>query len=123
MSDASRINREQFVEQVLRIIPERFPLVKLARGDEAFSLRVNGHVAPLENIYRAVNLRPEEMRHIVERWVVELLRAAEGTPDRNGSFDELRDRIYPMILGDRAGGATASAEEAHRGIVTQPLVD
>jgi hypothetical protein len=127
----SELNREQFIEQVLRIVPERFPLVKLARGDEAFSLRVNGHVAPLENIYRAVNLRPEEMRHIVERWVVELLRAAEGTPDRNGSFDELRDRIYPMILGDRAGAATGAAtggagggaEDAHRGIVTQPLVD
>jgi hypothetical protein len=110
------VSREQFLDQVLRIIPEKFPLVKLARGEAPFSLRVNGHVAPLENIYRAAQLRPDEMRHLVERWLVELLRASEGTPDRNGSFDELRERIYPMILGDRG-------DDAHRGIVTQPLVD
>ena len=105
------VSREQFLDQVLRIIPEKFPLVKLARGEVPFSLRVNGHVARLENIYRAWQLRPDETRHHVERWLVELLRAAEGTPDRNGSFDELRERILPMVLGDRG-------DDAHRGMVT-----
>lgn len=112
----SALTREQFVEQVLKVVPERFPLVKLARGDAPFSMRVNGHVVSLENIYRMAVLRPEDMRHNIERWVVELLRAAEGSPDRHGSFDELKERIYPMILGDRA-------DESHRGIVSEPLVD
>jgi len=30
------VSREQFLEQVLRIIPEKFPLVKLARGEAPF---------------------------------------------------------------------------------------
>jgi uncharacterized protein YtpQ (UPF0354 family) len=79
-------------------------------------MRVNGHVVSLENIYRMAMLKPEEMRHNIERWVVELLRAAEGTPDRNGTLDELRERIFPMLLGERTG-------ESHKGIVSQPLVE
>ena len=47
-------------------------------------MKVNGHVASLENLYRSVALHPDESRHQIERWVVELLRAAEGSPDRTG---------------------------------------
>ncbi len=112
----AELTREQFFEQVLKTVPERFPLVELARGEAPFSMQVNGHLVSLENIYRMAVLRPDEARHNIERWVVELLRAAEGTPDRNGSFDDLRDRIYPMILPDRG-------DDAQRGTVSQPLVD
>jgi uncharacterized protein YtpQ (UPF0354 family) len=111
----SAVSREQFVEQVLKVVPARFPLVKLARGDQSFSLRVNGHIVSLENIYRVAALQPEDSKHHIERWMVELLRAAEGTPDRNGSFDELRPRILPMVLPE-------SAEAAYHHTVWQPLV-
>src|SRR5579862_4956800 len=103
----SAISREQFVEQVLRQVPERFPLAKLARGDEPFSMRINGHVVSLENLYRLAVLQPEDMRRHVERWMVELLRAAEGSPDRTGSFEELKERILPMLLPEEAGEAHA----------------
>lgn len=110
------ISREQFVERVLSLVPQKFPLVKIARGQAPFSLRINGNLVPLENLYRIAVLQPEDLRRHVDRWIVELLRASEGTPDRNGSFDELRERILPMILPDNAG-------EAHDETISQPLVE
>jgi len=110
------MTREQFVEQVFKLVPEKFPLAKLARGDEPFSLRVNGHIVSLENLYRLTILQPEDMRRNVERWMVELLRAAEGSPDRTGTFEQLKERIMPMILPEEAG-------EAHADTVSQPLVE
>jgi hypothetical protein len=109
-------SREKFVEQVLACVAERFPLVKIARGEQPFSMKVNGHVASLENLYRAVVLHPDESRHQIERWIVELLRASEGSPDRTGSFEELKDRILPMILADKDVAA-------HKNTVTQPLIE
>jgi hypothetical protein len=109
-------SREQFIEEVLACVAEKFPLVKIARGEAPFSMKVNGHVASLENLYRSVVLDPEESRHQIERWIVELLRAAEGSPDRNGSFDELRDRILPMILSEKDVAS-------HRNTVIEPLID
>ncbi len=110
------VTREQFVEQILKLVPERFPLVKLSRGDEPFSMRVNGHLVGLENLYRLVVLQPEEMRRHIERWMVELLRASEGSPDRSGTYEELKERILPMILPEYAG-------EAHNETMSEPLVD
>ena len=108
--------REQFVEQILKLIPEKFPLVKMARGDEPFTLRVNGNIVSLENLYRLAVLQPEEMRRNIERWMVELLRAAEGSPDRTGSYESLKERILPMILPEDAG-------EAHADTVSEPLIE
>ena len=113
----SALSREQFIEEILRIVPDRFPLVKLARGEQAFSMRINGQVVPLEDLYRAMAaLNPREMRRQIDRWVVELLRIAEGTPDRGGSFKELRERILPMVLSE------ASAQTEHRQTLSQPVV-
>lgn len=109
--------REQFVEHVIEVIRGRFPLVKLARGDQSFSLRINGHSASLENLYRIISLRPDETKRQIERWVVELLRADEGTPDESGSFDELRERLLPVLLGD------GPQEVDSAGIVSQPLIE
>lgn len=108
-------SREQFVDQVSQIVRARFPLVKLAPGDEDFTVRVNGNLVSLENIYRMTSLKPEEMKHSIERWVVELLRAAEGSPDKELSFDELKDRILPMILPEKSA--------AHDGVVSESLVE
>ena len=111
----AELSREQFVEQVLSYVREKFPLVKVARGREPFSMLVNGHLASMENVYRMAVLQPEETRHHIERWVVELVRASEGTPDRTGSFDELRERILPMIITD--------GESDHRTMITEPLIE
>jgi len=111
----AELSREQFVDQVLQYVHEKFPLVKIARGKEAFSMLVNGHLASMENVYRMAVLQPEDTRHHIERWVVELVRAAEGTPDRTGSFEELRDRILPMIV--------AEGDRDRRTMVTEPLLE
>jgi uncharacterized protein YtpQ (UPF0354 family) len=110
------MTREQFVDRVIEQVREKFPLVKLARGDEPFSLRVNGNVVALENLYRMVQIRPDEMKRQVERWVVELIRAGEGTPDLVAGFEEIKDRILPMVL---------SSQDAKReqSVVSQSLIE
>lgn len=109
------LSREQFVEQLFKIVSKRFPLVKLAEGDEPFTVRVNGNLVGLENLYRMSVLKPDDVTHNIERWVVELLRAAEGSPDRELAYDELKDRILPMILPENSA--------AHEGVVSESLVE
>src|SRR5277367_5698781 len=106
--------REQFVNEILKVVGDRFPLAKISRSDQAFSIRVNGHVASLENLYRMSLLYPDSTRRHAERWMVELLRAAEGTPDMDGSFEELRPRIMPMVVAENCDPENIS--------VNQPLV-
>ena len=108
------LSRELFTARVVEIVRSRFPLVKVGPG-EGFSLTINGSLAPLENLYRGTNLRPDELQRHVERWVVELLRAAEGPPDENASYEEVKDRIMPMVLPE-------SALESTPGVVSQPLI-
>jgi hypothetical protein len=113
-------SREQFVDLVSKTVRQKFPLVKLSRGEQPFSVRVNGHAVSLENLYRTVALRPDEATHHIERWMVELLRASEGLPDQGGTYEELKERILPMVLmepGNRGDVAPAGS------MVTQPLVD
>jgi hypothetical protein len=120
--------RDQFSRQVIDIVRARFPLVKIARAEQSFSLRINGHVASLENLYRMSLLRPQDVKHHVERWAVELLRAAEGTPDQDAPFEQVKDRILPMIiLQSEADASTESDGRADGGsngaaIVSEPLV-
>jgi hypothetical protein len=94
----SRMSREKFAQTVIERVRQRFPLVKIGRARAPFSLRVNGHVASLENLYRIFRLKPEELQHQIERWAVELLRASEGSPDRDAEFDDVEERILPMVL-------------------------
>ncbi|MDP9173054.1 MAG: DUF1444 family protein [Planctomycetota bacterium] len=108
-------SREKFVHAVLELVGKKFPLVKISRAEQSFSMRVNGHVASLENLYRMSLLRPEDTRRHVERWVVELIRASEGTPDRDGSFDELRQRVMPVLVAEDPGS------QYHA--VSQPLIN
>jgi hypothetical protein len=104
-------SREQFVQQVLRVVAERFPLVKVSRGEEPFTMRVNGNLASLENLYRVAMLSPENAQHHIERWVVELIRAGEGTPDRGGSFEELKDRIMPILISESRADDVSTVSE------------
>ena len=110
------ISRDQFARDVIDTVRARFPLVKIARAEAPFSMRLNGHVASLENLYRLVRLRPVDAVRQVERWAVELLRASEGTPDRGADFAEIKGRVLPILIG-RDG-----EEAAARDLVTQPLV-
>ena len=78
------LSREQFVEQVLADRAERFPLVKIApRRASRSRCSVNGarRVAG-EPVPRRPCCTRTRLKHHIERWVVELLRAAEGTPDQ-----------------------------------------
>jgi uncharacterized protein YtpQ (UPF0354 family) len=118
-SSDEKMPRDQFAARVTQIVRERFPLVKIEPGEAEFSLRVNGAEAPLENLYRVTAMYPEDLKHNVERWAVELLRAAEGTPDQGGSFEEMKHRILPMLLRCASGDDPQSPKE---GLVTQPLV-
>ena len=111
-----KVTRDQFARQVIETVRSRFPLVKIARANAPFSMRLNGHVASLENLYRTVRLRPADATRQVERWAVELLRASEGTPDRGADFPDISDRILPILVG--RGGEEAAARE----LITQPLV-
>lgn len=113
----SDVTREQFSHQVIQIVRARFPLVKIARAEQSFSLRLNGRTASLENLYRMYQLAPDQLRHHVERWAVELLRDSEGTPDRFASFEEIKDRLMPMVV------ASELAELRKSNIITQPLIE
>lgn len=108
-------SRDQFVEQVFQAVGKRFPLVKLAKGAEPFTVRVNGHTHALEDLYRMAALKPADVTHSIERWMVELLRAAEGTPDRELAFEDLKARVLPMIVPEDSG--------RHEGVATEPLVE
>ena len=92
------VTREQFIEQVVEVVRKRFPLVKIGRSTEPFSLRLNGKIVGLENLYRSAVQRQDSVVHIIERWAVELIRASEGTPDRNADFDDVKDRIMPVLI-------------------------
>src|SRR5437764_13339409 len=109
----SELSRDEFATRVITIVHERFPLVKIGPGDGGFSISVNGAVAPLENLYRVTILHPQEIKHHVERWAVELLRAAEGTPDAGATYDDVKDRILPMLV--RATPAVAIGSESDEG--------
>lgn len=126
------------MQAVIDRVRRRFPLVKIGRARQPFSVRVNGHVASLENLYRISRLKPGDLQHQIERWAVELLRASEGSPDREATLDEIGDRLLPMILpaegktedgdriepldmggmGPRKLGSTSHTDS----LVTQPLV-
>jgi hypothetical protein len=96
--------RQEFVGRVLEIARTRFPLEKISLAEQPFALSINGHVASLENLYRLTLLQPEELQRQAERWVVELLRAADS-PDVSAGLDEVRQRVLPMILPDNGSVA------------------
>lgn len=110
------LNRQQFVEQVLEVVRDRFPVAKVARSAHPFSLRVNGQIASLENLYRSSVLAPEKMTQFIEQWMLEIVRASEGTPDLNSTFRELSPRIMPMVVHE------TNTELAGAATLTQPLV-
>lgn len=115
--DGQRMSREQFAQTVIDRVRQRFPLVKIGRARQPFSVRVNGHVASLENLYRIWRLKPRELQHQIERWAVELLRASEGSPDRDADFELVSERLLPMVLPCDEGreppaGLPAPAESA-----------
>jgi uncharacterized protein YtpQ (UPF0354 family) len=112
----SSLTREQFVQQVIDVAHGKFPAAKIARATQPFSLRVNGQIASLENLYRSSVLQPEQSTQFIERWMLEIVRASEGTPDLNASYEELADRIMPVVVRE------GSPEATNTSMVAQPLV-
>jgi hypothetical protein len=92
-------SREKFSEFVSEVIRRRFPLARVARGEQSFSIRVNGQTASLENLFRIAKLQPEDAEKHILRWAVELLRFEETSPASLGNLAEVKDRIMPVVLG------------------------
>ncbi|MFT3786204.1 MAG: DUF1444 family protein [Tepidisphaeraceae bacterium] len=109
-------NRDQFAQQVIEIVRKQFPLAKIARAPEPFSMRLNGRVVPLESLYRSYLLRPDAMEYQVQRWIVELIRADEGMPDKDASFEELSERVMPIVV-------SSDRPTVHPGVLTQPVCE
>src|SRR5436309_877069 len=109
--------REEFPALVMKLVKGKFPLVKILAAKDGFAVTVNGNLASLENLYRMASLRPDDVQQHVNRWVVELLRAAEGTHDQEGSYQELKPRILPLVL------SSEGAQSRGPSVVTQPFVE
>jgi hypothetical protein len=90
--------RENFLDLVLAIVHERFPLVRAEKDTAGFSLSIEGNAASMENLYRTAAADPESCRVRIERWITELVRVAEGQPLDRAGFEEVRDRVVPMVL-------------------------
>jgi uncharacterized protein YtpQ (UPF0354 family) len=99
----SQPSREHFLDHVVTHVKTKFPLVEIDKAKEQdFAVTVNGNVASLENLYRIILLQPERVDRHIDRWMVELLRASEGSPDQSAAFTDVKDRIMPMILAEKA---------------------
>ena len=106
----SDMNRTDFLEFVVALIHEQFPLLTVEKDAAAFSLVLDGSQASMENLYRVAVQDPASLKHHVERWVTELVRANEASPIDSADFEELRERIMPMVLPPlRSGGPVAAA--------------
>jgi uncharacterized protein YtpQ (UPF0354 family) len=112
----SQLSREQFVQQVIEVVRDRFPAAKVARAEQPFSLRVNGQLASMENVYRSALLQPEHTDGIIEQWMKEMIHASEGTPDQHAPYEKLAERIMPVVLREGTVDPQTSL------MVTQPLV-
>jgi hypothetical protein len=109
--------REEFPALIMKMVKAKFPLVKIASAKDGFAVTVNGNLATLENLYRMAALQPDGLQQHVNRWMVELLRAAEGTHDQEGTFDELKPRLLPLVLSSEGAQARGPS------VVTQPLIE
>lgn len=109
-------SREQFVQQVLKVVKDRFPVAKVTRAQQPFSLMINGQLASLENLYRSSVLQPQHASSLIEQWILEIIRTSEGTPDLTAGYDELADRIMPLVLSEGSMGPVGA------GMVFQPLI-
>jgi hypothetical protein len=108
--------RDQFLRQVIDVVRKSFPDVAVARGVGSFSLRIGRHTLSLEDLYRQVTLAPRDVDRQIEIWARDLLQAADGTALDRIEFDELRDRVMPMIVSE----ASCSGTDVPR--ARQPLV-
>lgn len=97
----SQPSREQFLDRVVTHVKTKFPLVEITKAEE-FAVSVNGNVASLENLYRIILLQPDRADRHIDRWMVELLRASEGSPDQTAGFEEVKGRVMPMVLAETA---------------------
>lgn len=109
-------SREQFLDHLLTHVKTKFPLVEINLAKEQdFAVNVNGNMASLENLYRIILLQPDRTDRHIDRWMVELLRASEGTPDQSATFEEVKARVMPMVLAEKS-------TDQEGAMVSQPLL-
>jgi hypothetical protein len=113
----AELTRSQFLDQVMQLLAQRFPHLSARRHDQRFAVLINGCWVGMENLYRSTLQDPESLERSLDRWIVELLRAAEGMPDLTASFDELRERILPVVVPKSA------AETSLATMLTQPFLE
>lgn len=112
----SQPTRDQFIKHVVDHVKTKFPLVDIAKApSQDFAVNIDGSLASLENLYRIILLQPKHVDHHIDRWMVELLRAAEGSPDVAAQFEQIKSRIMPMVLAERA-------IDREGAMVSQPLL-
>jgi len=113
------------MRRVIGVVRQRFPLVKLESNPAEFSLSLNGFSISLENLYRSAAGAGDSADAMVERWVLELLRLAEGSPDQRATLDELRPRIMPMVIvhGPRDGASSIVAQQLLEGLMVAYAID
>jgi len=109
--------RDQFARRVISLVRKRFPLVKIARASEPFAMKLNGRTSSLENLYRIALLRPDEVERHVNRWAIEMIRAAEGTPDEEAPFKSVSERVMPIVI------AAEADELLSQGLAAQQIVE
>ena len=91
--------REQFTDQVAEIVRGKFPLVKIGSVEGVFALKLNGHTASLENLYRITLLRPEEVQRTPRKHVDESPPSQPGEMCRSQSQDNRRYRPIADAFG------------------------
>src|SRR6185295_6732595 len=96
-SGMATLSRHSFLDLVLDVQRDRFPLIRAQKDEATFALILNGNSASMENLYRTVIQDPDTARRQIERWLTELVRAGEGTRLEHAKFEEVRERIMPLV--------------------------
>ena len=91
-------SRAEFLEHVAELLARRYPDARLAPDPDHFALKIDDHTVSLENLYRLAADEGDDLPRHVERWVGELMAAAEKGLDLSSTFAELRQRIMPVVM-------------------------
>ncbi|MFI5380790.1 MAG: DUF1444 family protein [Tepidisphaerales bacterium] len=105
------MTRDNFLDLVVSLIHGCYPLLKVEKDADSFSLVLDGSSASMENLYRVAMQDPASLKHHVERWITELVRANEASPIDRADFDEVRERIMPMVLPPAGPAAAAMVRQ------------
>jgi len=91
---------ELFAERVLQLAQVKFPLLKCRQTDD-FQLELGRSKFNLFNVYRSYVASPERLEEIVLPALTTVVQMLERNEEQhNPPFDEVRDRIMPMLYAE-----------------------